>query len=30
MRTLKPIGLTIIQLVKQVWFLPHSIANTVK
>ena len=30
MHTLKFIGLTIIQLVKQVWFLPHSIANAVK
>jgi hypothetical protein len=27
MNALKLIGLTLIQLVKQVWFLPRSIAN---
>jgi hypothetical protein len=29
MHTLKLIGLTILQLVKQVWFLPQTIANAV-
>jgi hypothetical protein len=30
MHNLKLICLTILQLVKQVWFLPQSIANAVK
>ena len=30
MHTLKLIGLTILQLVKQVWLLPQSVANAVK
>ena len=30
MNILKLIGLTLIQLVKQVWFLPQSIANAVR
>jgi hypothetical protein len=30
MRKLKLLGLTIIQLAKQVWFLPRSIANTAR
>ena len=30
MRTLKLIYLTILQLVKQAWLLPQSIANAVK
>ncbi|MGB7748713.1 MAG: hypothetical protein WBN75_15670 [Verrucomicrobiia bacterium] len=30
MQTLKLICLTILQLVKQVWFLPQSFANAVK
>jgi hypothetical protein len=30
MQNLKLICLTILQLVKQVWFLPQSIANAVK
>ena len=29
MHTLKLIGLTILQLVKQVWLLPQSVANAV-
>jgi hypothetical protein len=29
MPTLKAICLTILQLVKQVWLLPHSVANAV-
>jgi len=30
MHTLKLICLTILQLVKQVWFLPQSVANAVR
>jgi hypothetical protein len=30
MQTLKFIGLIILQLVKQIWFLPQSFANAVK
>jgi hypothetical protein len=30
MNTLKLISLTLIQLVKQIWFLPQSIANAVR
>ena len=30
MHTLKHICLTILQLVKQVWFLPQSVANAFK
>ncbi|MGO8838736.1 MAG: hypothetical protein ACLQAH_14960 [Limisphaerales bacterium] len=30
MNILKLIGLTLIQLVKQVWFLPQTIANAVR
>ncbi len=30
MHTLKLIGLTIIQLIKQVWFFPQSVANAVQ
>ena len=30
MQTLKLICLTILQLVKQVWFLPRSVANAVQ
>lgn len=30
MQTLKLIGLTLLQLVKQIWFVPQSVANAVK
>jgi len=30
MRTLKLIYLTLLQLVKQVWFLPQSVANAAR
>jgi hypothetical protein len=30
MRTLKLIGLAILQLFKQVWFLPQSVANAIR
>jgi hypothetical protein len=30
MKNLKLLGLTIIQLLKQVWFLPRSIADVVR
>ena len=30
MNILKLIGLTLVQLIKQVWFLPQTIANAVR